>query len=161
MATWQFDCVLIPRAGHPAAARAAAHLLRDGSERLWNGHPVATLMSELEVLGKPQPTWAPDTVMWGHEDSTCLLLAASGDATEELRLRIDMRHPDDALLRNVLRCCRTLDLLVVTHEGDVVEPRLEWLMRSAATSPAGRFVADPEQFLAALASAPTEVDDND
>ncbi|HKE16982.1 MAG TPA: hypothetical protein VKB80_19045 [Kofleriaceae bacterium] len=158
MATWQFDCVLFPRTSQPRAARSGRQLLRDGSEELWSGRSLESLVEELEkVLGKADPTWTPDVVMWGANDSTCLLLAAIGGAIEELRLRIDMRVPEDDHRERVLGFARKLDLVVATEVGDIVEPRLQSLMSSAARSRAGEFVKDPERYLAALESVPMEL----
>ena len=84
-----------------------------------------------------------------------------GGKVDELRLRIDMRFPEDDLLRSVLRLGRKLDFVVVTEVGDIVEPRLEWLMRSARRSRAAEFVEDPERYLNLLESAPIEPDDAD
>ena len=160
MATWQFDCVLIPRADVPLSSKDARQLLRDNSQALWSGRSVEALAKDLEeVLGKPDPTWTVDVAKWGANDSTCLQLAAIDGAIDELRLRIDMRFPEDDLLRNVLRFSRKVDLVVVTEVGDVVEPRLEWLMRSAGRSRAAAFVKDPERYLDGIASAPIEPDD--
>lgn len=159
MATWQFDCIFIPRASVPLASRSGGQLLRDSSEELWSGHSVEALTKELEVLGKADPTWTPEIAMWGASDSTCLQLALVGGRIDELRLRIDMRFLEDDLLRSILRLGGKLDLVIVTEVGDIVEPRLEWLMRSAERSRAAEFVKDPEQYLNSLESAPIEPDD--
>lgn len=70
-----------------------------------------------------------------------------------------MRAPEGDLLKRVLGLGRRLDLLIITEEGDVVEPRFEWFMNSAVRSRAAEFVKDPEGYLNQPPSAPTEPDD--
>jgi hypothetical protein len=161
MATWQFDCILIPRESMGMVPAVAATLLRDGSAHLWREHSREALLENLDALGAPGATWNPGCVMWGAEDGTCLEVAALDAAIEEVRLRVDMRSPGDDLLRSFLRAAKKVGLLIVTELGDVVEPELDWLLRAAERSVAERFTGGAEGYLNSLRSAPIEQEEPD
>ena len=148
MATWQYDCVLVPRASWRNPAINPSCVLPEGSEKYWTGFPSATLEAALRTIGPPKDTWSASQQLWGQEDGTCALLTIEGGAVEELRLRVDMRTPDIALLRIFFSIARRCDLLVLTDTGEVIEPELAWFLGLAAKSRAGQFSASPQAFLA-------------
>lgn len=145
MATWQFDCAVVPRAA----------TAREGFDRedpgIWRGHSAAAIRAAFAALGEPSPTWAKTMVMWGSENGTCLYLMRVGDDDLEMDLRIDMRRPSDPLIHSILSIARTLDLVVVAlTTGEVLDPTTEAVMGAAKVSPAAQFVADPARFLSEL-----------
>jgi len=98
--------------------------------------------------------------MWGVYDGTCLRLTRNGDEIEELRLRVDVRHPDDDLLARALATARSLRLLIVTETGETIEPELAWVLNAAGRAPAAEFVRDSAGYLSAIASKLRKTDDD-
>jgi len=159
MAIWQFESVLVPRRNFSQLPQGRS--LRDScNPALWLGQPYQILLTELQThLGPATPTWDSNSIAWGADDSTCLQLASFEGVIEELRLRVDMRFPDETFLNKVFRVAGKLDLVLLTESGDLVEPRLEWFKRSAGQSPAAEFVNDADQLFKNLDSRPIIPDD--
>jgi hypothetical protein len=159
MATWQFNCVLVPRRTWQLGPITAESAMLDGSKAFWAGQSAGAVAAELRALGEPKGTWSPDLSLWGAEDGTCLTLFVADDEVEELRLRVDMRGPLGDLLPAIVAVARKLELVLVAETGATVEPRLGWLLKAARASPAAAFVEDPAAFLDALARDPIDEED--
>jgi hypothetical protein len=147
MASWQFDCALVPGPLTELSPEAALDLFREGSRELWSSDAAARFLRLLKSIEEPKSTWAASTSMIGVEDETCLTVALENDVIDEVRLRIDMRHPDSDLLKKIVEIARQCGLVFITENQELVESDLAILLRSAARSDAARFVADPERYL--------------
>lgn len=152
MATWQFDCVLVPRRGEPLTPSSVAEAVREGTARLWAGVAAEVVRAALLNLGQPAATWDPTTERRGDEDGTCLLLTAADGVVEEVRLRIDLRADAAGFLATLCAACQALDLMVSTERGEVVEASTAALTRAAEGSPADRFPRHGAAVLAELAA---------
>ena len=150
MATWQFDCVLVPRRGL-ALVSSVVGSRRDGTARRWEGVAAGDMRTRLLALGPPEPTWDRETERWGAEDATCVLLTSVDGAVEEVRLRIDLRAAAAAFLAALGAACHAFELVALTEAGEIVDAATGPLMQAAERSPAARFARDGVAALPELA----------
>jgi hypothetical protein len=130
----------------------ALELFREGSRRLWNSEGTARLLRLLESIEEPRSTWAASTSMIGIEDETCLTVAVEDGIVDEVRVRIDMRHPDSALLRSIVDIARQCGLVFITESQELVNSDVVDVLRVASRSDAARYVMDPVRYLDAIAN---------
>jgi hypothetical protein len=150
MATWQFDCLLVPRDTWHCNPGDPSTLFQEGAAPFWSAWSGPAVRRELQGLGPPTPTWTNSIVLWGEEDKTCVSLDLEGDVVEDLRVRVDMRQPKTDLLMALLAIAQRQGWLLITENREVLEPDAGAIARAAEASDAARFAADPRTFLAEL-----------
>lgn len=160
MATWQFDLLLVPASAWETRRITPASALSDGTAEMWAKHDPDSMLSSLHILGPSVPCWSSSTTCWGAEEGTCLQLSLDGTLIDEVKMRIDMREPDVALLTTVLRLALDMNLVLITEDGDVLPPDLGEVLAAGERSSAGSFVRDPRAYLTALRNKPSESDND-
>lgn len=157
MATWHFDCVLMPRDAL-ASIVSIADTRREGTLALWKGVAAAELRAALAVIGAPARTWNAQMGRWGDEDGTCLFLTSTEENVEELRLRIDLRSDASAFVARVGEALRRFDVVALTEQAQVVELSVAALSRAAMHSSVVELVRDGVAALPRLAARVREAE---
>jgi hypothetical protein len=151
MATWQYDIYLVPRDAQ-MKVDDIFHRTDDGCEidtsPWWShydkNHALAEALSRILPASR---SWTPDIQTWGDDDGDRIDLMRSGDAIDEVYIRIDARHINNNFLSQIAALAREFDLIGVTEDQCIIELTFEVLSLKLRTSPAFRFVSDPRKFL--------------
>jgi len=156
MAIWQYDLELVPR---EAACRRAggvptrAESLAASGRSVWESvKSIPDLESELSRILPLGKSWSRDIKMWGTYDGHRIDLVFDGGNLAQFLVRFDMRHPSRAFFHSVLRLASENSCVLLTDNGDILEPKASAVLAHLAQSDAMRFVKDPRGFLNQLTS---------
>lgn len=149
MARWQYDVMLVPRAGVirrcggiPDEIPGCRTVWREGdaedesSPDYWEGGPSpGSLEAGIGALLPAAESWCAEARMYGDGDGHRIEIWRCGGG---IRFRYDVRDPDPGLLQAVLDLARWHDLLVVSEtSGRPVEPSVGAVLADIRTTRAG------------------------
>lgn len=158
MAAWQVGFAIVPRKAWAACVPPPGTPIWDGTAALWAGASAKDWAQRLKaVFGESAPYWDQAGLMWGDDDRHCLEFSTDDGAVEQLQLRIDLRSTDVAFVERLLTFVRENGLLLLTGEGEAIEPELADVGAAARRSSAARFVKEPIAFLESLTKTPTRI----
>jgi hypothetical protein len=150
MAVWQFDFIVVPRGRLPARAIIEGRVLFDDIEITdwWVGVDIPnTFENSLDSMLPRLPSSIAGVTMWGDEEGNRIDVIREGGRITEIRIRLDARHPDPTLLEQLTLCVQSIQGVLISEEGEIVEPTPRTLLRELSNSSAHRFVIDPKAFL--------------
>jgi hypothetical protein len=154
MAVWQFDLRIVPRERVRLFLDADGDCVRDAvldSVEWWRGEQLPVGWErQLESVLPRSPSWDNDWMVFGSEDGTRVDVLTDNGALQEVRLRVDARELDPALLERLMHFASSAGCRLVTPTGRVIEPDAIALWVELELSPARQFVRDPAAFLDGL-----------
>jgi hypothetical protein len=154
MALWQFDLFLAPRDRVVPLVRQRGHASGPSSDSgaLWASRKLPDgFERRLETILPWSLASRAEWKMFGEEDGTRVdLFMNQHGAPEEIRLRLDARSVDPALLQRLAEFTDAEDCVFVLLSGQVVEPNPTSVWVELELSPAMQFIHDPIAFLSRL-----------
>lgn len=155
MAVWQFEFDAVPAALALVSGVPVIHLDPEmlNTVRLnLSEEREATLLAFLPQLLTEIVPWSNGMRIWGDEKSHDITAYLEAGRIQQLQIRMDASHPSEFLLRGLCELARTMGWVFVTRAGAVLQPNPEALARTTGTSPAGKWIEDPQAYLEAVAS---------
>jgi len=156
MATWQFDLYLLPRSALQARFGAVPSTVDEetfGEGDWWLDQPSPIdLPSEVARLLPENQSWVKGLRTWGTEDGDRVDIYYENGKVVDVFLRLDLRQPSKQFIDGLIILAKRIDAMLMTDEGQLLEPTREQLAGSLEGSDAARFVADPIEFLNELSS---------
>lgn len=115
-----------------------------------------SLLEGLSELLSVKRSWSPGLRIWGDEKSHDVQVWSDGQAIEAVQFRLDANKLSVSLMTGICDLARSLDCVLATAEGAIIQPTSEAIVREMMRSPAMQFVQDPEGFLEAAIRADRE-----
>lgn len=154
VAVWQSPFALVPRKAWSAAVPRPEMPIWDGTAALWAGESAQEWTQRLKAaFGESAPYWDQAGLMWGDYDKHCLEFSTEDGDIAQLKLRIDLRSDDIGIVERLLSFARENELLLLTGEGEPIDPELSCVGAALRNSSAARFVKDPVASLESLSKA--------
>ena len=151
MAIWQFDVLIAPRGRTRALLPSDSDQLpREVLESadLWEGRQLPPgYERQLEAILPWAPSWDPEWKLFGSEEGTRVDVITEDGAVQEVRLRVDARSLEPEVLERLVGFVSSIDCVLITPVGRVIEPDAMALWVELELSPAQAFVRDPIGFL--------------
>ena len=149
MAAWQFDLDIVRVAevfpGLSKLEKVAVPFVQALVVR-------AFLSEQLGEPGQMLPGW----LVYGTEKGDRVDCVGGGDGTTEFSVRIDARHPSAAFIETVAELARRLGcVLHATDSEEIVDSQADTITSALFCSAASKYVEDPDEYVKALASAPS------
>ena len=153
MATWQFDIALLSRKQFLKLFGELPPNLNDDMLEVaatWKD-PLLPIDCEERISKflREDNSWSPQIRMWGEEDGDRMsVLYDDVGQAEEISVRIDVRKPNHQFLEGLVAFANSIDaIFLVMEEYEIVEPKVDVLVKRMIQSNAWRFVEDPHEFL--------------
>jgi hypothetical protein len=153
MATWQYDLFLVPRqAVSTRYAGVPDRISREDFDSVswWQGIPFSPAWESSFAFLPRREVWSNSILGWGTEDGNRVDILLEDDDIAEVHVRLDAREPDLVVVRHLARVAEQQDLLVLTQDLRLRQPRFDQLLLDFIRSPAARFASDPVGFLASV-----------
>ncbi|MFT3692307.1 MAG: hypothetical protein QM831_04145 [Kofleriaceae bacterium] len=126
----------------------ASPIAVDVNHRFWIGEPVTMWETRLRAaLDETSPADATIGLMWGSYDSHCIQLSVAENEIESLLMRVDLRGASMKLVGRAIDFAAAHDLVLITHDGEMIEPDREHVGTALRNSDAARFVSNPREYL--------------
>lgn len=136
MAIWQADFEIIPSA---------------------DGLPPDYAVRLARIL-PPARSWNQDLEMFGREDGHRIDVWSENGRPVEITMRIDMRYPDQQLFEQLLNFVNESGCELHTENEDRVGTELLAFLEALRSSPAFRFVNDPNGFIRRIGTGEERMD---
>jgi hypothetical protein len=146
MAAWQCDFVLVPAGALPSPSAATAPVDLVAAEWWVDVQPPRDFEMHIAAILTERPAWSPDLRTWGPETGTRIDVWREGRRVESIRLRVDLRESDPAILRQIVALATHCSAAFLRSDGLFVPANDDALTSAIATSAAARFVDDSEAF---------------
>ena len=119
-----------------------------------NGIEAKHLKNALErvIAHTPETEYSPTMLHFGSYNGNDAIICFDAETgqIEEAGIRLDLRQDLDFLLNQLIICCKDLDLLLLSKDGELIQPDKRELTKSIKHSSAFSFLTNPDQFLAGL-----------
>ncbi|WP_216328143.1 hypothetical protein [Deinococcus aestuarii] len=151
MAVWQFTFKPIPR---PAPGASPEDLWASFG---WEKQPVPeSLLSRLRSLLPLKETYgtgSDTTLVYGEQSQNDIHVDYEDGRVVELRIRLDLRNPDVALLQAIVEATAAVDAVFVSSDERVFEAEWNAVVTELLASRAAQFVEDPMGYLRRVADS--------
>ncbi len=155
MATWQTTFYLVPRESVESNLTEWPMVIDQDtfhSIAWWaeNGK-VENLLKAIDFLPSAS-SWSPNIKIWGDVESEDLTCYFKNGYLSEIRLRFDLRK-DNTLLIKIVELAKTFELVFISESGRLIPANYKLILREMKSSPAAKFVRNPQKFLDDLDNA--------
>lgn len=159
MATWQFDCHLLPlQAVQQRFGAIPVAISRQQFDEVpwWDGvTAVDDLVAELLDALPRGSSWTPSISTCGAPDGDRIDVVRSESTLDDVLVRFDLRTVSVSFVNKIVQVARTHRLVLLTEDNHVLRPSASELLAAFRRSASFRFVEDPIQFLEKLGRSET------
>ena len=157
MAAWQYTVYIVPKKEVEEKYGVSCKVIeKEFLENYagWQSYPQAKVTQLLSIgYGSPQ-TASYGPVLFGNDDSSCVMLITKGNVLEDITIRLDLRDEVKFQIETLLELCYLLDGVFVSPDLDVFECKKDALIDSIKESDALKFAKDPRGFLDSMNQKP-------
>lgn len=154
MATWQFDCHLLPlRAVQEQFVTIPLTITREQFDAIawWDGAgDTQGVVSDLSKLLPSIPSWSPSIASWGESDGDRIDISCFDGSLDGILVRFDARVMTAGFISPVTQIARARSLLFLTEDQHVLRPSYPELVAALRRSTSFEYVTDPVGFLTRL-----------
>lgn len=139
MATWQFQCYIIP-------TRVTGENLSLDEITSWEGFPLPS--TDIKFLER-EKSWSKDILQFGNIDETCIEFSFEKAVLEGMNCRLDLRSLTKQKLIEVINYVQEIGAMFLV-EDTICPPDMEIMVEQMKQSIAYHFCKNPLGYIASL-----------